>query len=69
MAEEGRCLWKGPCERRFQWRAEADHEMYLQVTAALKRYHEAKVRCAPDLEVERLRLISESQLRILSGIK
>ncbi|MCS4282473.1 hypothetical protein M2396_000738 [Pseudomonas sp. BIGb0278] len=52
-----------------------DHEMYLQVTAALKRYHEAKDMGAPALEVERLRQIYEAhaqavtdyQLKALSG--
>lgn len=52
-----------------------DHEMYLQVTAALKRYHEAKDMGAPALEVERLRQIydahvqavTEYQLNALSG--
>lgn len=52
-----------------------DHEMYQQVTAALKRYHEAKEMGAPALEVERLRQIydahvqavTEYQLNALSG--
>lgn len=52
-----------------------DHEMYLQVTAALKRYYEAKDMGAPVLEVERLRQIYEAhakavteyQLNALSG--
>ncbi|MGV2835351.1 hypothetical protein [Pseudomonas shirazensis] len=52
-----------------------DHEMYLQVMAALKRYHEAKDMGAPALEVERLRQIydahaqavTEYQLKALSG--
>ena len=52
-----------------------DHEMYLQVTAALKRYHEAKEAGAPPLEVERLRQIYDAhaqavtdyQLKALSG--
>ncbi|WP_258035097.1 hypothetical protein [Pseudomonas putida] len=53
-----------------------DHEMYLQVTAALKRYHEAKDMGAPAPEVERLRQIYDAhaqavtdyQLKALSGI-
>ena len=52
-----------------------DHEMYLQVTESLKRYHEAKDMGAPALEVERLRQIYEAhaqavtdyQLKALSG--
>ncbi len=52
-----------------------DHEMYLQVMAALKLYHEAKDLGAPVLEVERLRqiydahvqLVTEYQLNALSG--
>ncbi|MFJ1572972.1 hypothetical protein ACIOAU_15525 [Pseudomonas sp. NPDC088322] len=52
-----------------------DHEIYLQVTAALKRYHEAKDMGAPAHEVERLRQIydahvqavTEYQLNALSG--
>lgn len=52
-----------------------DHEMYLQVMAALKRYHEAKDMGAAALEVERLRQIYEAhaqavtdyQLKALSG--
>lgn len=52
-----------------------DHEMYLQVTAALKRYHEAKDMGAPANEVERLRQIynahaqavTDYQLKALSG--
>lgn len=52
-----------------------DHEMYLQVTAALKRYHEAKDMGAPANEVERLRQIYDAhaqavtdyQLKALSG--
>ena len=51
------------------------HEMYLQVTAALRRYHEAKDMGAPALEVERLRQIYQAhaqavtdyQLKALSG--
>lgn len=52
-----------------------DHEMYLQVTTALKRYHEAKDAGAPAHEVERLRQIyaahsqavTDYQLKALSG--
>ncbi|MBO0369303.1 hypothetical protein GIB23_19690 [Pseudomonas putida] len=52
-----------------------DHDMYLQVTAALKSYHEAKDMGAPAAEVERLRQIydahvqavTEYQLKALSG--
>lgn len=52
-----------------------NHEMYLQVTAALKRYHEAKDIDAPAHEVERLRQIyaaytqavTDYQLQALSG--
>lgn len=52
-----------------------DHEMYQQVTAALKRYHEAKDMGAPAREVERLRQIYDAhaqavtdyQLKALSG--
>lgn len=52
-----------------------DHEMYLQVMAALKRYHEAKDMGAPAHEVERLRQIYDAhaqavtdyQLKALSG--
>ncbi|POF88236.1 hypothetical protein [Pseudomonas putida] len=52
-----------------------DHEMYLQVTAALKRYHEAKDMGAPATEVDRLRQIYEAhfqavteyQLKALTG--
>ena len=52
-----------------------DHEMYLQVTAALKRYHEAKDMGAPAHEIERLRQIYDAhaqavtdyQLKALTG--
>ncbi|MBA1321173.1 hypothetical protein G7018_05550 [Pseudomonas plecoglossicida] len=52
-----------------------DHEMYLQVMASLKRYHEAKDMGAPALEIERLRQIYDAhaqavtdyQLKALSG--
>ena len=52
-----------------------DHEMYLQVTESLKRYHEAKDAGAPAHEVERLRQIyaahsqavTDYQLKALSG--
>lgn len=52
-----------------------DHEMYLEVMAALKRYHDAKDRGAPAHEVERLRQIYDAharavtdyQLKALSG--
>lgn len=52
-----------------------DHEMYLQVTESLKRYHGAKDMGAPALEVERLRQIyaahvqavTDYQLKALSG--
>lgn len=52
-----------------------DHEMYNQVTVALKRYHEAKDMGAPAPEVERLRqvyeahvqAVTEYQLKALSG--
>lgn len=52
-----------------------DHEMYLQVTEALKRFHEAMDMGAPALEVERLRQIyaahvqavTDYQLKALSG--
>ena len=43
-----------------------DHEMYLQVTASLKRYHEAKDLGAPALEVERLRQIYEAQAQAVT---
>ncbi|WP_312387771.1 hypothetical protein [Pseudomonas sp.] len=52
-----------------------DREMYQQVTAALKRYHQAKEMGAPALEVERLRqmydahvqAVTDYQLNALSG--
>lgn len=52
-----------------------DHEMYLQVMAGLKRYHEAKDMGAPALEIERLRQIYDAhaqavtdyQFKALSG--
>ena len=52
-----------------------DHEMYQQVMAALKQYHEAKDMGAPAHEVERLRQIYDAhaqavtdyQLKALSG--
>lgn len=43
-----------------------DHEMYLQVTAALKRYHEAKDMGAPTLEVERLRQIYDAHVQAVT---
>lgn len=43
-----------------------DHEMYLQVTAALKRYHEAKEAGAPVLEVERLRQIYDAHVQAVT---
>lgn len=43
-----------------------DHEMYLQVTAALKRYHEAKEMVAPALEVERLRPIYDAHVQAVT---
>lgn len=42
------------------------HEMNLQVTAALKRYHKAKDIGVPAPEVERLRLHSESSAQAVS---
>lgn len=43
-----------------------DHEMYLQVTAALKRYHEAKDMGAPAYEVERLRQIYDAHAQAVT---
>ena len=43
-----------------------DHEMYQQVTAALKRYHEAKDLGAPAPEVERLRQIYEAHAQAVT---
>lgn len=40
-----------------------DHEMYLQVMEALKRYNEARVLGASTLEVERLRQIYEAHFQ------
>ncbi|RNF73176.1 hypothetical protein [Pseudomonas putida] len=38
-----------------------DHPMYTDAVQAWKRHHEAKASGAPAEEVERLRLIAESQ--------
>ncbi|MEZ1436060.1 hypothetical protein QVM41_07160 [Pseudomonas shirazica] len=36
-----------------------DHPAYNEAVEAMRRYHEAKARGAPAVEVERLRLIAE----------
>ncbi len=38
-----------------------DHPMYTDAVAAWRRHHEAKASGAPAEEVERLRMIAESQ--------
>lgn len=37
-----------------------DHSAYTEVVKAMRCYHDAQCRGAPEIEVERLRLIAES---------
>ncbi|MHC5127159.1 hypothetical protein ACYST8_13965 [Pseudomonas inefficax] len=43
-----------------------DHPMYTDAVEALKRYHEAQASGEPAEEVERLRLIAESQFQAVT---
>lgn len=43
-----------------------DHPMYTDAVNALERYQEARAAGRPAQEVERLRLIAESQFRAVS---
>jgi hypothetical protein len=43
-----------------------DHPMYTDAIEALKRYHQAQADGASPLEIERLRLIAESQFQAVT---
>ncbi|MFJ4385466.1 hypothetical protein ACIP02_14095 [Pseudomonas sp. NPDC089408] len=43
-----------------------DHPMYTDAVDAMKRYHDAQVAGRPADEVERLRLIAESQFQAVT---
>ena len=43
-----------------------DHQMYTDAVEALKRYHQAQTDGASPLEIERLRLIAESQFQAVT---
>ncbi|WP_323828901.1 hypothetical protein [Pseudomonas sichuanensis] len=43
-----------------------DHQLYTDAVEALKRYHEAQADGMPPKEIERLRLIAESQFQAIS---
>lgn len=43
-----------------------DHPMYTDAVDAMKRYHEAQAAGEPAEEVERLRLIAESQFQAVT---
>ncbi|MDD2062933.1 MULTISPECIES: hypothetical protein [unclassified Pseudomonas] len=43
-----------------------DHSMYTDAVEALKRYHQAQADGASPLEIERLRMIAESQFQAVS---
>ncbi|WP_216891724.1 hypothetical protein [Pseudomonas putida] len=43
-----------------------DHPMYTDAMVAMKKYHEAQALGSPAEEVERLRLIAESQFRAVN---
>ncbi|NNJ14727.1 hypothetical protein CSV86_005445 [Pseudomonas putida CSV86] len=43
-----------------------DHPMYIDAVDAMKQYHEARASGSSAEEVERLRLIAESQFRAVS---